>query len=201
MELDVAVAVYPSKLYLIRVEDGGSYPQVLLFIIQGISMLETFYILDSEVPFTFLLQKRMAGVWSWNKMNIILKGDILSYSSFMKKWKLLTPKIFLLLIMNIIYMAKDHKRPWHALTCCCAQINRDGCSCIVLMNCLFGLHLNSRALLEFSKVTQRSNSYWFRVRSPPCKAQAQIFWSVYHALLLLKSWTHPIPHGFISKSS
>lgn len=62
MELDVAVAVYPSKLYLIRVEDGGSYPQVLLFIIQGISMLETFYILDSEVPFTFLLQKRMAGV-------------------------------------------------------------------------------------------------------------------------------------------
>lgn len=50
-------------------------------------------------------------------------------------------------------MAKDDKRPWHGLTCFCAQNNRDGCACTVVIICLFGLHLNSRALLEFNKVT------------------------------------------------
>lgn len=66
LESDVAVVVFPPKLYLICVEDGGNYSQVLLFVIvsismlgmelpqilpfdtQGISMLGTFYILDGD---------------------------------------------------------------------------------------------------------------------------------------------------------
>jgi len=62
MESEVAVVMSLSKLCLICVGDEGNYPQVFSLTMQGINMLETFYLLDSEVCFTFLLRKRTAGV-------------------------------------------------------------------------------------------------------------------------------------------
>lgn len=65
-----------------------------------------------------------------------------SYGSSTKKWKLLPPQLFLILVANAIYMNTDNKKPEHGLAYCYAQSKMNDCSCTVLMNCLLFLTLH-----------------------------------------------------------